>query len=307
MTPRLRRFLAVLCTAVFLAAAPHAVAGGEEKSPVLVTPAWLAAHLKDPDLVVLNVSTSIRNYREGHILGARFLWYNSFSAPTQELSAELVPPDRLDTLLEGLGVSTNSRIIVCGVGGNVSLTARAYVTLDYLGLGNRTSILDGGVEGWKAAGNSVTKETPAIKRGSLTLHLKTDAVVNVDFVKSRLNANGLSIVDARAPAFYNGIGGGFPRPGRIPGARNVYFSTLYDSTDRFLPLDSLRARFETAGVKPDDEVITYCHVGQTASSAYVAAKILGHPVHLYDGSFEDWSGREDLPVFVQPKPEPPKK
>ncbi len=307
MTPRLHRFLAVLCAAVFLAAAPHAVAGGEEKSPVLVTPAWLAAHLKDPDLVVLNVSTSIRNYREGHILGARFLWYNSFSAPTQELSAELVPPDRLDTLLEGLGVSTNSRIIVCGVGGNVSLTARAYVTLDYLGLGNRTSILDGGVEAWKAAGNPVTKETPVITRGSLTLHLKTDAVVNVDFVKSRLNANGLSIVDARAPAFYNGIGGGFPRPGRIPGARNVYFSTLYDSTDRFLPLDSLRARFETAGVKPDDEVITYCHVGQTASSAYVAAKILGHPVHLYDGSFEDWSGREDLPVFVQPKPEPPKK
>jgi thiosulfate/3-mercaptopyruvate sulfurtransferase len=112
---------------------------------------------------------------------------------------------------------------------------------------------------------------------------------------------GVSILDARAPNFYNGIGGGFPRPGRIPGAKNVYFSTLYDSTDHFLPLDSLRGKFAAAGIKPDDEVITYCHVGQTASSAYVAARLLGHKVHLYDGSFEDWSGREELPVYVEPK------
>lgn len=307
MTPRLYRFLAVLFASALLGSAMQAVAGGEEATPVIVTPAWLAAHLKDPDLVVLNISTSIRNYHEGHIPGARFLWYNAFSAPTQELSAELVPPERLDTLLEGLGVSNGSRIILCGVGGNVSLTARGYVTLDYLGLGNRTSILDGGFEAWKAAGNPVAKETPVVARGSLKLHLKPAAVVGFDFVKSNLSTNGMAIVDARAPGFYNGVGGGFPRPGRIPGAHNVYFATLYDSTDRFLPLDSLKARFGSAGVKPEDEVITYCHVGQTASSAYVAAKILGHAVHLYDGSFEDWSGRTDLPVYVQPKPEPAKK
>jgi thiosulfate/3-mercaptopyruvate sulfurtransferase len=296
-----------LCAALLLLGAPAAFAGGDEKAPVIVTPGWLAAHLKDPDLVVLNVSTSVRNYRQGHIPGARFLWYNAFSVATQELNAELVPADRLDTLLEGLGVSSTSRIILCGVGGNVSFTARGYVTLDYLGLGDHTSILDGGFEAWKAAGNPVSKETPVYARGSLRHRIKGDAVVDADFVKSNLNTTGLSIVDARAPNFYNGIGGGFPRPGRIPGAHNVYFATLYDSTDRFLPLDSLKARFTSAGVKPEDEVITYCHVGQTASSAYVAAKLLGHRVHLYDGSFEDWSGREDLPVYVEPKKDPPKK
>jgi thiosulfate/3-mercaptopyruvate sulfurtransferase len=283
------------------------VAGGDEKVPLLVTPAWLAAHLNDPDLVVLNVAQNIRSYRTGHIPGSRFLWYNSIAAPTQELNAELAPLAQLDTVLEGLGVSTNSRIILCGVMGNVSLTARTYVTLQYLGMGDRTSILDGGFEAWKAAGNPLSKETPSFKRGSFTPQLKTDAIVGVDFVKSRVNTTGVTIVDARAPAFYNGNGGGSPRPGRIPGARNVYFTTLYDSTDKFLPLDSLRARFTAAGIKPEDELITYCHVGQTASSAYVAARLLGYTVHLYDGSFEDWSGREELPVFVEPKPDPAKK
>ena len=305
--PQRRRVLTVLCAAAVLVSTSWVIAGGEEKVPLLVSPAWLSTHLNDPDLVVLNVGQSLRTYRGGHIPGARFLWYNAVAAPTLELSAELVPPDRLDTLLEGLGVSSNSRIILCGVGGNVSLTARTYVTLDYLGLGNRTSILDGGLEAWKAGGNPVSKETPVVMRGSIKLQLNSEAVVGVDFVKSHLNTNGISIVDARAPAFYNGIGGGFPRPGRIPGAHNVFFASLYDSTDRFLPLDSLRARFAAAGVKPDDEIVTYCHVGQTASSAYVAAKILGHSVHLYDGSFEDWSGREDLPVYVEPKRDPAKK
>ena len=296
---------ATLFLAALLAFSSLGFAGEEGAAPMLVTPAWLAEHLKDPDVVVLNISSSIRPYKLGHVPGARFLWYNSYSSATQELSAELVPPDRLDTLLEGLGISNNTHIILCGVQGNVSFVARAYVTLEYLGLAGHTSILDGGFEAWKAAGNPVSKETPTFKRGSLKLNLKPDAVITADFVKSHLNTDGVSILDARAPNFYNGIGGGFPRPGRIPGAKNVYFSTLYDSTDRFLPLDSLRAKFAAAGIKPDDEVITYCHVGQTASSAYVAAKLLGHRVHLYDGSFEDWSGREELPVYVEPKKNAP--
>ena len=104
-----------------------------------------------------------------------------------------------------------------------------------------------------------------------------------------------------AKQFYNGIGGGFPRPGHIPGAVNIYFNTLFDSTNKYLPLDSLKAKFASAGIKPGDEVITYCHVGQTASADYIAAKLLGHTVHLYDGSFEDWSGRDDLPVYIEKK------
>jgi thiosulfate/3-mercaptopyruvate sulfurtransferase len=299
--------IVVVCAIFFLFMIAQVFAFSDEQAPVLVTPAWLAEHLNDPNFVVLNVAQNVRFYRQGHIPGARFLWVTSFAAPNPELSFDLVPLEQLDTLMEGLGVTNDSHIVLCGVNGNVSATARAYITLEYLGMGDRVSILDGGFEAWKAANQPVSKESPGFKRTSFTPHLKPDAIVDVEYVKSHLYTQGITILDARAPEFYNGVGGGFPRPGRIPGAVNVFFNTLFDSTNKYLPLDSLKAKYAAAGINPDDDIITYCHVGQTASSDYIAAKLLGHTVHLYDGSFEDWSGREELPVQLPAKADSLKK
>ena len=272
----------------------------DEKSPVLVTSEWLSQHLNDPDIVVIHVAQSIRGYRNEHIPGARFLWVPLVAAATPELSFELVPVERLDTLMEGLGISNESRVILCGFGGNVSATARMYVTFEYLGMGDHTSILDGGFQGWKDAGRPVSKETPPHRRSSFTPQLHHDAIVDAKYVSSHMDAPGIAILDARAPEFYSGkSSNGFPRAGHIPGAHNLFYTTLFDTTDRYLPLDSLKARFAAAGIKPDDDIITYCHVGQTASSDYVAAKVLGHTVHLYDGSFEDWSSQAQLPITVE--------
>lgn len=273
----------------------------EGDQPVFVSTTWLTEHISDPSLVVLHVSQYHRDYEKGHIPGARFLWVGSMAMSNTELSFELVQVDQLDTLMEGLGISNSSRIILCGVNGNVSPTARMFATLEYLGMSGRVSILDGGFDVWKAEGRPVAKEAPKIKRTSFTPQLKKDAIVDFSFVRSRLHRDGVSIVDARAPQFYNGIGGGFPRTGHIPGATNIYFSTLVDSTNKMLPPARLREMFLGAGVKEGNEVITYCHVGQTASLDYVAARSLGYNVHLYDGSFEDWSGREDLPIELPAK------
>ena len=301
-----KNLLPVVIAAVLCTISPRTIVAADE-APILVTTAWLSEHLNDPDMVVLNVAQNARSYRNGHIPGARFLWVTRIAAPNPELSFELVPLDQLDTVMESLGISNDSRIVLCSVGGNVSATARTYITLEYLGMADRTSILDGGFEAWKSAGNPVSKEEPSYKRGSFTPHLRPDAIVDVEFVKSHMKSRGVKLVDARAPDFYNGIGGGFPRPGRIPGALNVFFTTLFDTGNKYLPLDSLKLKFSAAGIQPGDEIITYCHVGQTASSDYIAAKLLGHTVHLYDGSFEDWSGREDLPVYLEPRKDPVKR
>ncbi len=296
MKPWTVRLFFILFTFILL---NNLMFAGESKAPVLVTTSWLAEHINDADLVILQVSQSIRDYHRGHIPGARFLWISSIASPTSELSFELPSVEHLDTLLEGLGISNSSRIILCCVNGNVSPTARVYATLEYLGMSDRTSILDGGFDVWKNEKRPVSTTSLPHARGSFTPKLKPETIVDYSFVKERLHKPGVSIVDARAPQFYNGNGGGFPRPGRIPGARNVYFTTLFDTSNKYLPLDSLRVKFQSAGVMPGDEIVTYCHVGQTASADYIAAKLLGYNVHLYDGSFEDWSGRDDLPVELE--------
>jgi thiosulfate/3-mercaptopyruvate sulfurtransferase len=275
---------------------------------VFVTTSWLAEHINDPSLVILHVAPIRRDYERGHISGARFLWNGWIYMSNPELSYELLPVEQLDTTLEVLGVSNDSRIILCGIGGNVNQVARVFVTLDYLGMGDRTSILDGGFDTWKAEGKPVTKELPVYQRGSFTPKLNPTAIVDAEFVKSGLHKPDVSIIDARTPQFYNGSnGGGFPRAGAIPTAKNIFAGSLIDSTNKMIPMARIGEKFDSAGVKKGNDVIVYCHSGVSACVVYTAARSLGYTPHLYDGSFEDWSSREDLPLAIPMKQDSIKK
>jgi len=275
---------------------------------VFVTTSWLAEHINDPSLVILHVAPIRRDYERGHIPGAWFLWNGWIYMSNPELSAELLPVEQLNTTLQALGVSNDSRIILCGIGGNVNQVARIFVTLDYLGIGDRTSILDGGFDAWKAEDKPVTKELPVYQRGSFTPKLNPLAIVDAEFVKSGLHKPDVSIIDARAPQFYNGANsGGYPRAGAIPTAKNIFAGSLIDSTNKMIPMVRISEKFDSAGVKKGNEVIVYCHSGVSACLVYTAARSLGYTPHLYDGSFEDWSGREDLPIALPAKQDSIKK
>ena len=105
-------------------------------------------------------------------------------------------------------------------------------------------------------------------------------------------------MDARAAKFYTGAEAGqMPRAGHIPSAKSIpYSSVVEDPTNKFKSVEVLRGLFNSAGVKQRDTVATYCHIGQQASLLYFVARYLGYEAHLYDGSFEDWSHRPELPV-----------
>ena len=295
--PRVRRVTrAVMALAVTVPALPGAVIaqGAKFDSPV-VSVQWLADNLNDPSVVVLHLAGGRRDYTNGHIPGARFLWFNDVAPSNPDLSTELPSVAKLDSLFESLGVSDNSRVVVYGK--TISpLVARVLVTLDYLGAGDRTAILDGGFTAWKAGSHPVSTETPSVKRGKFTPAVRSDAVVNADFVKANVDKPGIRILDARTPNFYTGEGGGGPRPGHVQSAQNIPFTTLTDSSGKLKDKAALTAMFTAAGVQPTDRVVTYCHVGQQASLLFLAARYVGLKPSLYDGSFEDWSSRDDTPI-----------
>jgi thiosulfate/3-mercaptopyruvate sulfurtransferase len=294
--------LSFALTAIIFATSvvPSARSVGDPKvrESLIVSTDWLAKHLNDDSLVLLHVGDK-DEYRAGHIPGAQFITLADISTPRgQGLALELPSVDQLKATFEKLGVTDKSRVVVYFGKDWVTPTARVFFTLDYLGLGEQTSILDGGLPAWRSEGKPVTADLREPKPGHVTPHPNTKLVVDAAWVSANLSQPGVMILDARAQKFYTGAEAGqMPRGGHIPNAKNIPFSSLVeDPTNKFKSAAALRELFNTAGVKQGDSVTTYCQIGQQASLLYFVARYLGYEAHLYDGSFEDWSHRPELPV-----------
>jgi thiosulfate/3-mercaptopyruvate sulfurtransferase len=217
------------------------------------------------------------------------------------LSTEIPEAAALADALESAGISSGSRIIVYSTAPQPQLAARLYITLDQFGMGSNVSLLDGGLVAWRAEDRplSTEAEAPPAGRGAVRLSPRSDVLVDYTYVQSHLGDPSVAIVDARDTRFWTGEERNqqrAARAGRVPGAKNVVYSSLVDEQGRLLGADQLAARFAEAGVQPGQSLVTYCHVGQQASLVFLAARLLGHQVRLYDGSYEDWSRRPELPV-----------
>lgn len=278
----------------------------DARSAILVSSAWVAEHLKDPDLVLLHVGDKAE-YDAGHLPGARFVALQDISVSdrTNPNGLTLEVPSDLRERLANLGIGDKSRVVVYYGNDWISPSTRVMFTLDYAGLGAQSALLDGGMQQWKREGRALTTDVPPAVVGALS-PLRTRAlVVDAEWVRTHVGRAGVSIVDARDTVFYSGTRtGGRPgaehRTGHIAGARSVYFGSLFDEQNALKPAKDLAALFAAAGVQPGDTVVTYCHIGQQASATLFAARSLGHPVLLYDGSFEDWSRKAGFPVEKSP-------
>jgi len=290
----------VFCLAA-CAAALHAQCGGHgNQETMLVSTKWLAEHLKDPNLVILSVGQPA-DYDQGHIPGALYLNRSEISTPRGEgLTLELPPMAQLQEAFQKLGATNTSHIILYFANNMMlSATTRVFLTLDAMGLGAHTSILDGGFPVWQKEGRAVSTESPKQTRGQLQLCPQTDVIADVDYVRSNLHHPGVDIVDARDAEYYTGASTAQgKRAGHIPGASNLTFSTLADSDGKLKSPDALRQLVASAGVKPGDRVVSYCHIGQQATVVYFVARYLGFDARLYDGSWEDWSAHKELPAEV---------
>jgi thiosulfate/3-mercaptopyruvate sulfurtransferase len=292
----------LLLTAAILALST--LANASPRDTLLVDAAWLKQHLKDPDLVLIQVGDK-ESFEAGHIAGARQATLQDVSISDHSrtgLILEMPPVEDLRKKLEALGISDNSRVIVYYGKDWVSPTTRILFTLEYAGLGARASMLDGGLGAWVRSGGPVTKEATPPKTGRLSPLKLRPLLVDAATVKSRIGAKGYAIVDGRASIFYDGTDAGEEhdgtkqRYGHVHGALSIPFTTITDDQLMVKSTDELRAMFTKAGVKPNDTVIGYCHIGMQTTAMLLAARILGHPVLLYDGSFQEWSRHADYPV-----------
>jgi thiosulfate/3-mercaptopyruvate sulfurtransferase len=277
--------------------------------PLLVTTSWLADHLKDRGLVIFQIGDQASRpaYDTGHIPGAQFLNpFSEISSPRVEgaLALELPSAEVLDSVLEAKGISNDSRVVLYWAQEYYSPTSRTLFTLEYAGLAGRVSILDGGLEVWKQEGRPVSTEMPTVAKGSFTVRPNPSMVADADYVKAHLEDGKVRIVDARDTVFYLGTSRNAQSNGHLPGAANIPFGTMVDSSRVLSPV-LLKEKFAAAGITDGQTVVTYCHIGQQATVVWFAARLLGYDAKLYDGSFQDWTRHAGFPIVnpAAPKPE----
>ena len=261
---------------------------------MVVTSVWMARHLNDPQQVIIHAANGRPEYDAGHLPGARPLLFATYAVQLDGLSSQMAPVAQLDSALESIGVNDGDHLVIYG---QPLPVARLLVTLEYLGLKGHVSVLDGGMDAWREGGLPVSREAVAPSKGSFTPNVDTSIVVDAAWLSTNSARNGVALLDARAPEFYLGYSAGqMPRAGHIPNARNVPFSSLTSELTQLRDQPKLSRLFAAAGVAQGDTVVTYCHIGMQASLLYYAARRLGHDARIYDGSYEDWSKRSDLPV-----------
>ena len=285
---------------------PLLLVTGAQNRDLLVSAGWLRANQKNPRLVVLHVARDRADYDRGHVPEARFV-----QASTLWTSAgpgvELPTIAYLDSLFESAGVSSDSRIILYG---EAWTTPRAFLALDYLGLGDQSAILDGGLPGWKALGNAVTTEAPVVTAGTIEPKPRNDLVVDADWLKQHLDDPRVAVIDGRSPEEYAGTVEveRLPRYGHLPGAKNLPWDRTYSDgpgalngvASALVDPKQLGALLAAAGVTKDKQIVTYCTVGLRASHLYFVARMMGYHPKIYDGSMRDWSPRTDLPLVGPP-------
>jgi thiosulfate/3-mercaptopyruvate sulfurtransferase len=289
------RFGPVVTLAVFLCAMATLQARGEQRrSDMLVTTEWLAGHLQDWDLIVLCVAEGDPFYSSGHIPGSRLLRLSDIVTTREGVPNQLPAADVLQKAFQADGVNNDSRIVLYGERSGV-LAARAYFTLDYLGLADRAALLDGGIEKWRAEGRQQSTDTPRIAATSLRIRLHPEIVVNTPQVAeySHTGPSNVVLLDARPPLEYSGerLSENVSQAGHIPSARSLYWKELLREGDipELRSEQELRTRFEDAGATSAKEVITYCRTGMQSSFDYFVLKYLGYPARMYVGSFYEWT------------------
>jgi len=272
----------------------------------LVSTAWLAQHLGEPDLVTIDSSWHMpasgrsgrEEYLQAHIPGARFLDIDQLSDRSNPAPHMLPNAADFGAAMERLGIGSNDRIVVYD-NSPFRTAARGWFMLRHFGA-RKVAILDGGFQQWLAKGRPTESGEPPHRDARFDAQERDEVMTK----QQLLAGSGLAWVDARGKDRFEGSEAD-PRPGvaagHAPGSRNLPFSALYDEKGCFRSPDEIRRLFDEAGVDPARPFVASCGSGVTANSLIFAAHLLGNDAtRLYDGSWSEWGTDPSTPKTVGP-------
>ena len=272
----------------------------------LVSTDWLAQHLKDPDLRLIDASWYLpdmgRNaraeYEAAHIPGARFFDIDDISDHRSDLPHMAPPVEKFMSRMRAMGVGDGHQVVVYDGAGLFS-AARVWWLFRLMGKTD-VAVLDGGITKWQTEGRPLEDLPPVVRDRHMTVQRQAGLVKDVTQVAAAAKLGHATVVDARSAARFRGDELG-PRPdlraGHIPNSRNLPFRDLLNTDGTQKSPEALRDLFEAAGVDLSKPVITTCGSGVTAAILNLALERIGHRHHsLYDGSWAEWGMFNDLKV-----------
>jgi len=269
----------------------------------LVSTDWLAEHLNDPNVRIVESNEDPLLYDTGHIPGAiKIDWTADLNDPVKR---DYLDSARFSELLSEKGIANDSFVVFYGDKNNWWATYAFWV----FQLFNHTkaAILNGGRKKWIDEGRELTREVPSYARTNYKAPPRDDRTIRAfrDEVLKHVQSNG-ALVDVRSPAEYTGERLHMPeypnegalRGGHIPGARNIPWARAVREDGTFKPREELEALYGGEGITPDKDIIAYCRIGERSSHTwFVLTYLLGYPhVKNYDGSWTEWGNSVGLPI-----------
>ena len=272
----------------------------------LVSTAWLAEHLTDPDLRILDASMYLpgvnrdakAEYKAAHIPGARFFDIDDVSDHGSQLPHMVPPVEKFMSLMRSMGVGDGHQVVVYDGAGLFS-AARVWWLFKLMGQ-NDVAVLDGGFPKWQAEGRPTDDMPPIIRDRHMMVRRQNHLVKDVTQVASASKLGDYEIIDARSRARFRGEA---PEPreglrsGHIPGSKNVFFQTLLNEDGTLKTPKDIQKIFEDAGVDLQKPAITTCGSGVTAAVLCLGLHLIGKTDYaVYDGSWTEWGQFATLPI-----------